>query len=81
MDLLTRVILAKAICTERVSGNQVKETFMKAIILWMKNMALEVMYGRMGWSTKGLSKMAISQVILEAKLKFIEFQSIETQHT
>ena len=81
MALLTKAISTKAICTERASGNQVKETSTKAIILWMKNMALEGMYGRMGWSTKGLSKMAISQVILEAKTKIIEFQPIETQHT
>jgi hypothetical protein len=74
MALLTRVTSAKVICMERVFGNQAKETSMKAIILWMKSMALEGMFGKMEWFMKGLSKMATSQVNLQAKQKIIELQ-------
>jgi hypothetical protein len=75
MVLLTRATSAKAICMERAFGNQVKETSMKAIILWMKSTALEGMFGKMELSMKGLSKMATSQVNLQAKQKIIELQS------
>lgn len=72
MALLTRATSAKAICMERVFGSQVKETSMKAIILWMKSTALEGIHGKMELSMKGLSKMATSQVNLQAKQKIIE---------
>jgi hypothetical protein len=48
MGLLTKGIFKKAICMEKGSGILEKETFMKEIILWTKNMDSGNTFGRMG---------------------------------
>jgi hypothetical protein len=61
MAHLTKGILKKVICTEKVYGSLERETYMREVILWTKNMDLANIFGRMGRNMKGCLLMAINQ--------------------